>query len=191
MLPDNRVSTTVVSGRFLPPDDQRTLRLVDQEMGGVGLNDPSAGLQYQMWTLSYVGGSDVTVTPQSGASTVLFSLTGITELALAFDQNMCATVTYRREGVLYLRWWDSTVSGYVTSDFGAGYSPRLTLDDKRDSQRANSDIIFAYIQGNALKYRQQRDRFLTERVLRSDLDGSTRLRTIGMNRNYRLQFELV
>ncbi len=190
MLPDNRVSALTLPGRFHAPDNERTSLLSDPEMGGIALNDPSLGLKVQKWTVSYQG-IDVVVTPEVGSPTVLFSTSSITELSLAFDQNMRAVVAYRKDGHLYLWRWDFVAAGYITSDFGVGYSPRLALDDKRVSQFGSSDVIFAYIQGNELKYRQQRDRYLTERVLRSGLDPATRLRTIGMNRNWRFQFELV
>lgn len=190
MLPENRASVFALPGRFQTPDDQRSALLIDQEYGGVALNDASQGLRVQQWTLSY-NSVDVIVTPDSGVASVLFSTSGITELALAFDQNMRAAVAYRKDGGLFLWWWDTVESGYVTTDFGAGLSPRLSLDDKRPSQSNNSDIIFAYIRDGSLYFRQQRDRFLIERLLRSGLDASTRIKTIGMNKQWRLQFELI
>lgn len=156
----------------------------------MALNDPSQGLNLQMWTLSY-DSVNVRVTAQSGETAVLFSEAQISELSLAFDQNMRPTVAYRVGGVLFLRWYDFTVPGYVTTNFGEGFSPRLSLDDKRLSQIASSDIIFAYIRAGTLYYRQQRDRYEVERALRSDLDPATRIKAIGMNRNWRMQFELV
>ena len=190
MLPQNRASTLPIPGPSQPGDDARSVLLVDQELGGVAINDASQGLAVQLWTVSYVG-VDVILTSQFGSSSVLFSAAGITELALAFDQNMRPTVAYRQTGNVFLRWWDTTEAAYVVTDFGVGVSPRLCIDDRRPSQTGNSDVIFAYIRDEALYYRQQRDRYLVERLLRDELSPSTRLKSVGMNRNWRLQFELI
>lgn len=190
MLPQNRASTLPIPGLSQPGDDARSVLLVDQELGGVAINDASQGLSVQLWTISYAG-VNVTLTSQSGSSSVLFSAAAITELALSFDQNMRPTVAYRQGGNVFLRWWDTTEAAYVVTDFGPGFSPRLCLDDRRPSQIGNSDVIFAYIRSGALYYRQQRDRYEVERMLRNELPPSTRLKSVGMNRNWRLQFELI
>lgn len=191
MLPENRASVIPIAGLFQAPDDQRTSPLIDQELGGVALNDPSQGLRLQTWTLSYQNNVDIVLRPQFGSPTVLFSASEVSEVALTFDQNMRPIVAYRQEGDLFLRWWDSLASAFTVTNFGEGLSPRLALDDKRESQRGDSDVIFAYIKGSSLCYRQQRDRYETERVLRAGLDAATRIKAIGMTRNWRLQFELV
>ena len=94
-------------------------------------------------------------------------------------------------GRIYLRWYDSQAAQYVTTDFGLGKNPRLTLDDKRQTQIGNSDVIFAYIRDGSVYYRMQRDRFQTEYQIASGLASSLVLRNIGMATNWRLQFELV
>jgi len=72
------------------------------------------------------------------------------------------------------------------TNFGSSVSsPKLTMDDKRESQSASNDIIFAYVKSGSLYYRQQRDRFQTEYFLRS---GVAKLKKIGMNDKLRLQF---
>lgn len=191
MLPGNVASSFPVAGLFQAPDDQRTSPLIDQELGGIALNNPTQGLRVQTWTLSYQNNVDLVLRPQFGPPTVVFSASEVSEVALAFDQNMRPIVAYRQYGDLYLRWWDSLASAFTVTDFGEGLSPRLALDDKRDSQRSNSDVIFGYIRDGSLCYRQQRDRYATERVLRSGLDAATRIKSIGMTKNWRLQFELV
>lgn len=191
MLPENRRSTLPIPGRFSAPDNQVTSRLVDYELAGVAVNNASQGLKVQRWTLSYRNNTDIVLTPQSGTESVLFSTSGIDELSLAFDQNMRPHVAFHKEGTITLWWYDSMASQHVFTNFGAGRSPRLTLDDKRPTQLGNSDIIFAYIKGDELCYRQQRDRFQVERVLRDGIVPQTRLKNIGMSRNWRLQFELV
>ena len=192
MLPGNVASTFPVTGRFQSPDNERTSALIDQEYGGIALNDASQGLRRQIWTLSYQNNIDLVLQPQVGPSVVAFSASEVAELALAFDQNMRPIIAYRQGETVFLRWWDSLASAFTVTNFGTLRSPRLCMDDKRESQRTDSDVIFAYITtAGALCYRQQRDRYETQRVLRSGLDASTRIKSIGMTKNWRLQFELV
>lgn len=192
MLPENEASSIAVPGEYMPGDGFSVNPLADYELGGVGLNDASQGLQVRLWRLDYVDNLNVVVQPDVGGSpTTLFSVSGISELALAFDQNMRPFVAYKLGTSIFLRWYDTTVPGFVTTNFGVAKYPRLSLDDKRASQIGNSDVIFAYIRDNGLYYRQQRDRFTIERLLRDGLDPTLKLRAIGMSRNLRMQFELV
>lgn len=190
MLPGNTLSSTPISGRFQTPDSSLLNDMHDFELGGTALNDPSAGLEVQVWELFYRE-ADVVVKPASGSETVLFRIAGITALSLAFDQNMRPTVAFELNGEVWMWWWDSSTSTRRTDSFGVGRCPRVTLDDKRLSQIANSDIIFAYIRGESIYYRQQRDRFNTERLLRSGVSPMSRLKNVGMTKNWRLKFELV
>lgn len=190
MLPENRASTKPVSGLLVVPDSYLVNDLHDFEQGGIALNDPSQGLEYQTWECFYRE-TDVVVKPASGPETVLFSIAGITALSMCFDQNMRPLVAFEREGQVWLWWWDSFTSSRRTDSFGPGRCPRATMDDKRRSQAAASDIIFAYIRDEVLCYRQQRDRFQTERVLRSGVNKMTRLKNVAMGMNWRLIFELV
>ena len=190
MLPENIPSSIAFGGRYLPPDDKTSTSLVDYEMGGVALLDATQGLLVRNWKC-WIDNYEVFVQPEGGAQTFLFSGVDITELSFCFDQNMRWSVAYTQSGVLTLRWYDALVSAHVISVFGEGRNPRMCLDDKRRSQYQKSDMIFAYIRGNSVYYRQQRDRFLIERTLRTNIFPNTRLKNIGMSRNLRLQAELV
>lgn len=191
MFYDNRPSSVPMLGLIRPPENYVTNDLFDYELGGVDLNDPSEGLMVKTWHCWYED-SKVKIAPEyDGDVTVLFSTVGITALSFAFDQNMRPTVSYEKNGELWLWWWDTSIENRALTNFGKGKSPRLTLDDKRTSQFAKSDIIFAYIDGDYnLCYRQQRDRFTVKRVLKSGLYRRSRLKNVSMNNKLRLQFEL-
>lgn len=193
MLPDNVASSLPLygGGLYLSPDEQVVKPYIDFERAGVAQLDTSQGLLVKNWRLWLEDGRKVMLQPDGGAATMLFEDSGLTEVSFTFDQNMRWSAAYLRFGVLTLRWYDSLVSNHVVSSFGPGRCPRLTLDDKRNENLGNSDVVFAYIKGDDLCYRQQRDRYLVERVLKADLYPGTRLRGIGMNKNLRLQFELV
>lgn len=189
MLPNDTASSLDVPGRFLPTDAKKSGRLVDFERGGIAINDASQGHNVQDWKLSVVDNA-VTLTPEIGSPTVLFSTAGISELSLAFDQNMRPVVGYIHGGVLKIRWYDGTIPGYRTDVYDEAQNPKLALDDKRTARAAFSDVIVAYIRNTTLYFRQQRDRFENEYTLEENLATNTKLRNIGMSRNWRLQFEL-
>lgn len=188
-LPGNVPSSIPLAGLYLPPDDRVTTGAEDFEDGGVAVQDRSQGLSGHTWRI-WVDGLDVNLQREGAAATVLFQASGITEVALAFDQSMRPSVAYTVGGTLYLRWYDSVASAYVTTAFGAGKNPRLALDDKRLSQITRSDVIFAYLRNGGLYYRQQRDRYGVEYTLRTGIGAGIRLRNIGMSMNLRMQFEL-
>jgi len=191
MLPENRLSSVAITADFLPPDDQGVGPLFDWERGGIALNDPSQGLNVRVWKC-FVDGSDVRVQAEPDPSIVIFSQAGIVSLSFCFDQNMRPCVTYETAGGVFLRWYDSAVTNYITTAWGPTIrSPRVCLDDKRLTQFAlKSDIIFGYVRGEFLCYRQQRDRFNTERVLQGGVGPTVRLNNVGLTRTLRLQFYL-
>ncbi len=191
MINENRLSSISVGAAFLSPDNQSVWALYDYERGGVGLNDPSQGLNVRDW-VCFLDGSDVRVQSGTDPSIVIFSQAGIISLSFCFDQNMRPCVTYETPSGVFLRWYDSAIPDYVTTAFGTGLrTPRVCLDDKRLTQFAlKSDIIFAYIRDEALCYRQQRDRFTFEYVLQYGIANWMKLNNIGMNRVLRLQFDV-
>lgn len=191
MLPNGAISSVPISAPFLSPDSQRLTLVEDFEAGGVAVQDTSQGLSSHRWRC-FIGQTGIHIQRDGLADQLWVTVSGVLEVALAFDQNMRPAVAWRVDnGRIYLRWYDSQAAQYVTTDFGLGKNPRLTLDDKRQTQIGNSDVIFAYIRGGSVYYRMQRDRFQTEYQIASGLASNLVLRNIGMATNWRLQFELV
>lgn len=191
MINENRLSSIAVEADLVSPDNQGVGALYDYERGGVALSDPTQGLNVRDW-VCFLDGSDVKVQTDAEPPILIFTQAGIVSLSFCFDQNMRPCVTYETSAGVYLRWYDSAIPSYVTTAFGTGIrTPRVCLDDKRLTQFAlKSDIIFAYIRGDALCYRQQRDRFNTEYILQYGIANSIKLNNIGMNKVLRLQFDL-
>lgn len=192
MLPGNAASSVSVPGDLLSPDDIGSSFLVDYERGGVAIGDLSLGMDYQDWQCKLNDATgEVFINPVGQSDVPYITLTGAREVAFAFDQQMRPVLAYVVGEMARLRWYDTTVAAFVTTDYPGIRSPRLTLDDKRPLQSGNSDVVFAYIKANRdLCYRQQRDRYLIERVLHSGVDPSQRLVAVGMARNLRLHFEI-
>lgn len=186
MLPDNVLSSeaifgTLIGGRAMPVNKDR-----DFETGGVGIQDPSAGLNYQIWQ-AVLSDDKVILSSSNTPSFFAYSGAGLSEISFTFDRNMNFTLAFVQNGESKLYWYDSSVGGMVTTNYGPTVSsPRVSLDDKRDLQSAVSDVIFAYVKDQSLCYRQQRDRFQTEYVLKSG--GVNKLKKFGMNSKLRLQF---
>ena len=201
MMPDNVLSTPNVPGGFLSPDDRPVGQFppVAYELGGVALNDPSQGLQVQVWVFEItnydpvMGGDGVSVRPEAGGAPVVFYTgAGITEVSGAFDANMNPTIAFVEAGVTKLRWYDSSLPGYVVTLFPGYISPRLTLDDKREAAGSSRDILLFYLlPGGSLNHRIQRDRYGVEYQLMTDDPRRVALGRIGMNDGFRMQIEIL
>ena len=189
MLPDNTLSSQLVYAPFVQAKvAQHSVPLVDYELGGIAIGEPSAGLDVQLWTARYIG-NDVVVFDEAGNGTTIITVPGIKRLSLAFDQNMRPLIAYSTLVGSYLYWFDTFLNAFTTTEVPGASFLRLTLDERRFQFLNNSDVILAYHVGNSLRYRQQRDRFETERTLVADM-GTSRLTAIGTGRNYRLQFKV-
>lgn len=196
MIPDDELSATAHVAGFSFPVKQPGDLLVDWELGGVALNDPSQGLRVKLWTCKAVrnddtGDMDVTVTAPGVATTVLFSGAGITEVAISFDQNMHPFVAYMKAGAPWIYWYDPTVPGMTHTALPAGcYDLRCTLDDKRTAAVSDSDIVLCYIRAGTLYRVYQRNRYGSEKALRTGIGAGARLVSIAMNVGSRLQWHL-
>lgn len=172
---------------FLSPDNLDYSPIIDYELGGVALNDTNEGLRYQTWTIR-VDGDDILISAPEVAETVLFTAAGTSQVSLAFDQNMRPAVAFVQNGVAKLRWYDTLAAAQVITEFADAVTPRVCLDDKRETQTGTSDIILAYVRDGDLYFRAQRDRFGVEYLLKADVGGT--LVKVGMMRNNRLGFEI-
>lgn len=191
MLPNNILSSRVISASFLAPRENTRLSEIDGRndvhYGGIALNDPSYGIIYQLWTATLSITGDVLLEATNTPRYTLLAGVNAVWVALAFDQNARVFVAYATaEGVASYYWYDTTIPGYTTSIL-PGSVPRVfaSLDDSRIAESASADIILAYIRAGELYFRQQRDRFGVEYAL---TPVSNLLVQIGMNRVNRFQF---
>lgn len=203
MLPDNTLAPTAhISGFSFPVKSSAPAdKMQDWELAGYYLNEPGRGLMVKLWHLRAVanadtGEIDVIVSAPGGVqwgepSRVLFSGEEITEVALSFDQNMNPFVAYMQGGSAKIYWWDPTLPGMTHTTLPAGcYDLRCTLDDKRQFNVGNSDIVLGYVRAGNLCVRYQRDRYENETVLRAGIGADARLVSMAMNNGSRMQFRL-
>lgn len=193
-LPDNVLASTKIIGYYLSPDDLESSPFIDFELGGIGLSDPSAGLQVQVWTANLVRDGvkergDIFISAPNTPAVLFFSSSQLSHVALAFDHNMRPFVAYMEDGLAKHFWFDTNVAAYVTTTLPVGSTaPKCCMDDKRLSQVGVSDIILTYTRAGTLYYRQQRDRYTIERPLVSGLDPAAQVLSVGMNDKNRLQW---
>lgn len=202
MIPGQSLSSPSEPATYIPPDgNQPYLPTVSYQLGGIGISDPTAGLENQVWTLQLTASDKLLDTFILSAPntdpTVIYQLPAeesASTCSLAFDQNMKYAIGYMQDSGGYLYWYNATVPGYQVLSLGEDVtSVQLTMDDKRAAQTGagTNDIICAYTDLNNLYYRQLRDRFQTEYVLRSMKDiPNPILAKVGMHEKWRLQFYL-
>lgn len=193
-IPDERLSTTQLPAPFLSPDNEELPAHWDKERGPIALNDPSESLEYQVWLLKYDPATgNFTIEAPNTAATVVLNVMNVTEISLAFDQNANPFIAFVENGDAKYYWWDTALPGYRISSLPAGsVSPRCCTDDKRQSQSGSSDIILSYVEGTALKYRQERDRYTIAYTLIDPLEDPNgfpaTLKRVGMGTQNRLQW---
>lgn len=189
MLPSNgQLTDEPFPSSWFYPHPTEFDPLIDYEMGGVALQNPSQGLDVQLWKLRYHEQQiKISKTSDPGTEIGLFIVPNLIRLALAFDQNMnpCYAWENGAEGYCNLIFYDTLVGANTVLTFNGITNPCLTLDDHRRGETATSDIIFAYVRDGNLCYRQQRDRFDVEYV-QTEVQGE--LIRVGMSSGSRLQF---
>ena len=204
-FPDNQLSTRplphqLAGGkvRYLPP------RTVSLEDGPVAEQDPSEGMRYQEWMAQITPEGVFLEAENTPARLLLPNPSGtITDIAIAFNQNADLHYVWVDDGVARFRYYDTVTSQMETMTLPEGVrTPKLTMDDKRNTQTANNDIVLTYRRGNSVYFRLQRDRFLIERDPTEPLPEPERSQQranialaggivkFGMNRQWRLQWQL-
>lgn len=194
-LPGDALPNAVAAVALQPPDDLgRPTLVVDYEVGGIALNDGTQGLQVQNWRARLVG-NEIRVAPDPYTTeTVLVTAAGITQLSIAFDQNMNPVVAYVQSGLTKLYWYSTALEAMTTTTFAADVrSPFLCMDDKRNAASLLNinDVLLFYVRTNRLCYRQQRDSYNTERTLAWFDGAAVTIKKAGMNYGLRMQVELV
>ena len=190
MIPEQRLSTQVVDAPFRL-SIIRDIPLIDYELAGVGINDPSQGLQVQIWTLEYFRNTgEFVLSAPNSPPTVQFTRANVSYVSLSFDTNMNPFISFTENGVSKF-WWFNTLTGlqeFAETLIATAQSPYASLDDTRPLQNQNTDIILSYIRAGNLYFRAQRDRYLVEYLLASGVTGQVLV--AGFTTNLRYKFIL-
>lgn len=183
MIP--QTSLQIMRGSWVEQQNRRNAPLIDFEMGGAALNSSSVNLQEFLWTAECR--EDVIYVYREGVSEVpVLTDTGITQIALAFDQTMRPHLAYVANGVSKFYWFDTLANAMTTMVLDGATTPRLCMDEKRQYYTNMSDVLLFYKKGIDVVARAQRERFLIEHVVDTGIPGD--LITVGMNSENRLQW---
>lgn len=186
-LPEPLLIDEGVSSLFNYPRSKNYPLTESWENGGVALSDPSEDLTKYVWK-AWTDGTTIKVKRDDlDVHHVVLMDSNITEIDLTFDQNMRPCIAYVANGISKLYWYDSQQAKQVIDEYPLITNPRVSLDDKRRFNVANSDIIFAYQKGDNLCYRIQRERFTDEHILATN-PKKRLLWRIGMGRHGRFLF---
>lgn|SRR6185312_1154908 len=197
--PNTLSNPTPIYNPYLTPDNLPITNTTDWTLGGIGLQNPSQGLQAQNWYLEIRPNGlqgDFYISTSTIAPIYLFSRTNVTWGRLAFDQNMFPIISYVDVNGAGYYWYDPTSHSFAFVTMSSTVTfPCVTMDDKRSipTRVGSNDVILAYLNNNNLCYRQQRDRYGTEYVLLTSVSNyipNPSLWRIGMNSGSRLQFEV-
>jgi len=190
MIPTLAISDTFLPWQFKIRNPQ--LPLIDHEHGGVGLNDPTAGLRGYDWTAEYdPDTANVYVYRDDlGPETrvAVYNRAGISRLGLAFDQNMRPTLCFSDGDGVHVWFYKSSEEAMGILTIPGASSPCITLDDRRPERVSESDVILSYMSGSNLCARVQREVYDNEHTLA--LDNPSELIAFGMTKELVMQWRI-
>lgn len=183
---------------YLYPDTKFYDPFTCYERGGIDISDPSLGLSYQTWFLTYENKSFI-LKSEDGKQEILKTLTediDLMKLSFSFDQNMKPAWGYsyrlpfsQSQNTLFYS-YDNSISDYVELELISCKDINVKLDDKRNSSNRFNDILLSYMDvENWLSVRLQRDRYLKP-VRLKQLPPDSVVTNLGMTRDYRFQYEV-
>jgi len=195
VLPNNELVKPPYPDKFLGGRGQDIAKFCDSENGGIALNNPTKGLNYQVWQTRiinpYTSFSSVLLRAQNLAEFELLQHPYLCDFSFSFDVNMqlayayTVYIDYKKHS--YFTYYDTKLNDFHTIYLKDVYTPRVAFDDKRSSDNFNiSDVVLAYIKNNQLFVRYSRDRYLIEYHLQ-DEEPTTYIEKIGMNAKQRFQ----
>ena len=187
MLPDPHIYTGQGAGWKGAGQDPKISRVYDCEDGPKAIRDTSGGMAYQRWRI-WIEQGRIYLDADNQPRTLLREGVGITDVSLAFNQNADLHYTWVEEDICYLLYFDSLTNSTQVMTIGKVYTPKITLDDKRQTQTQISDVILTYIKDGYVYYRYQRDRFEVE--YKASEETFTAINRFYMNKEYCLQWEL-
>lgn len=189
-LPENELSSVPMPSDFTGAAALPSTRAIAYRDGGLALQDPSQGITGQVWRARILDNDKILLSAPNYPEEVLRTGTSITDVDIAFDNNMNLYHTWIDLGVCYLHWHDAVTGQMVTTNLGSDIvTPCLDMDDKREFNSAGNDVVLAYIRDGKLYHRLQRDRFGVEHLL--DPGPWVGLARIGMGSGLRMQFQVI
>ena len=99
----------------------------------------------------------------SAQALIALGIAGANWMDFTFNQVGNALVAYSNSTNVFMWWFDPVAGSVVTTDFGVGQQPSVSLITKKEV--STSDIVLSYRVGTAIKYRLGSERYLIERTV--------------------------
>lgn len=180
---------TVSQGHLLRPRDTEYSYPYAYEIGGVRLQDTSQGLLSHVWELSHKQGKFLLRREDEANSLEILSVGNVDNFDFSFDQNMSIVIVWELNQKGYIYFFDTQLNGYNTKKFENVRTPKVTLDDKRNTQIHQSNVLLTYVNGNNLCIRYQNERFNNEYILKQ-YNKPIYLWRVSMNKHSRIAFHI-
>jgi uncharacterized membrane protein len=176
-------------------------------LGPIAISSGSDGLFERVWKVwgeedALTGTHSVWYAIESASSwssdsASLFTYTGTSsiELDAAFDQSgRLYVVTQRYTGSaseVWLYFYNPLETGFVFNNLGSGRTPRMSLDNWRDT--TDSDVLVFYVDDtqNKIKYRAQKDRFTASYDTPINTTENTYIEKVGFGADNRYRVTYV
>ena len=208
MIPSNRLSTEPVPGKMVYDLGVETSPVLDYKPGGISIQDPTQGLDYQIWRGRLLNpGSDqsrIIIDGRYSPEHEVLQYPYMFEFNFSFDFSMRPMAVFIANETLdvngqempvqncYLYWFDNTLGDFDLIFLGnVVRTPKLLIDDPRMEESnfySLSDVCLVYWSSGNLYVRYLRDRFTEAHLLKRNVPYIER---VGMNEFYRLQFDLI
>jgi hypothetical protein len=186
MIPGNTFTPTPILGSFESHVNEIYNPLVYKTQGGVALNNITQGRRFKIWVCYYEAGL-IKVKPENEAVVFTLAQANVLSLSLAFDNAMNIVLTWKTSTGVNLYYYDTITLGYITTHFPGVTSSIVSVDNDIGFYTTDSDVLFIYTKNNNLYYRQQRDRYDTERLI----GNTTKLiKRVGLSTVNRFQIQL-
>lgn len=204
MLPDNKLSSEPVRSAWLYDIGVETTPTLDYKPGGRNIQDPTAGLDYQLWRGRLLNPGtntskivlDARYSPEHQDIAYPFMY----QFNFSFDFSMRPMYVFVAKEFVgeepvdncYLYWFDNTLGRHDLLFMGSNIkTPKLLIDDPREIESDyynKADTCLFYVENDNLYVRYLRDRFTIPHELKKNV---VPLNRVGMNTNYRLQINLL
>jgi hypothetical protein len=110
------------------------------------------------------------VTPAGGSAISLIAIPDAISATFAFDRTMQPSICWNTASAgAYFHWFNSLTAAYETTHYPLARNAMVIHDDTRDIASSTSDVMLFYQTEDLVCYRQQRDRYLIERVIGSGI----------------------
>ena len=208
MLPGNTLSSSPVPEEFLYDMGVEFSPVLDYKAGGIALQDPTKGLDYQIWRGRLINpetnNSTIILDGRFSPEHILITYPNMYEFNFTFDFSMRPMAVFLAKEIqmvgnqeqefknCYLYWFDNTLGRYDLIFLGNVIrTPKILIDDPREEESnfySLSDVCLFYWESGNLYVRYLRDRFTERYLLKRNVPYIDR---VGMNKSYRMQWDMV